>query len=644
MLALLILGSCSNQVDEDRNTVLMEKETRDYFLSQTMFSFRRDRPIAEDDPLLLRGVEEASKIPYHYGLVYSGINDTCNFREESGEWEGREPRPDSGLLIGGNASSGFNDRSIDKDSNDFAGILPYASLSVVGRAMSYNHGEIEYTFHSKDFNRNEFEAYDHVNVSSFGENTVITRYQQMTDDVQYSAVTGEPYLKNLSGVVYTGGIRKTVLDENGECTETCLENDDGEPLFLVRYKNAVIDQWGKTFDLVLSFTRITFVAEEDVSGPLSIMEGHKLFISPLIYQDGKFLVSFDDESQEEENRSQGIRIGARYEFDFSIEDEEGNPAEGLLPFAIKDLDEPSMASRLETGAQWIASGAENDYQWAEGIGLVDGAATFAVRPYYNHTLTDSDGRPLVDPLGDAELLHVSRMEGIPEDGTANGLMFSAANTKTVEEGGRNDKTSYDTGFCTLVKPRGSVVATMSADRRKSTEIQLFPSGIGNQVSQSATAGGSVLNRVYALENESDVYWADNRSNLFVVTGGDLDCVIKAKPGFSLSMISIDGTQVLANKLHWEEVEREDGTKVIQSKESFKGRHLIKDDENEIHIHFFEMGQAHSVQASFVPTLWYLPSRLGFIVIKRKTKLLLIALTFALVFVADVIWMSRKKTE
>lgn len=634
LVVLFKIGFGSSD-DEEMSEILMDEAVLDFYKTGSMPCFKRQLPLAEDDPLVLQGVSEESEIPYHYGLVYENINDEYYYDEESGTWEGNEPAADSGLLIGGNAVSFETTGAGDKDRNDFAAILPYASLGLNGDNISLDKGTIEYSFGSECFNRNEFETYERKNVSVVGEEKTLTHYKRMTDDVQYSVVTGEPCLQNVSGILYSGGIRKTVLDPDGNYTETVVKNENGEPLFTVRFKDAVLGRKKESFDLVLRFSRITFVAEEEVTGPFSIMEGNALCISPLLYENGEYLVGTREEG---EDGQQGIRIGARYEFDYSIESEDGETVEGLLYYNVSNLDEPSMAPYLETDADWGTNSEGNDYKWAEGVGIADGAASYAVRPYYNHSLADADGRSLTDSIGDSSLLHVSRMEGIQADGTANGLMFSASSTASGPVGGSDNDHAFDTGFAVLLKPQGSMVVTMSADRKQSTQVLVFPFKNGCKMVQNADSGG----RIYSLCNSSERGVVKNDNYCTVLAyGSRYEFIVDPDPGFSLLTLTIDQEYIPVYKIRWIRQTGDDGTVLYRSEDSYEGVYLIRDESGAVHIDFGQVNSSHTVSANFVLTIWKIPAQLN-IAFKNRTKILFAALFCAFVFLLDVLWMLVKK--
>ena len=634
LLLLLICGIAASLLscaapERESSLIANEAEIRDFYLEGRMPGFRRLLPLAEDDPLLSEGVPEDAEIPYRRGLVYEDVNDSRVFDEETGTWKGAAPGEDAGWLIGGNAKSVTAERQLDEEWNDFASVLPCATLYVPWNSVSFNKGIIEYSFYTKDFNFNAFPQYDPSNISVAETVAGTTRYTQLFDDAITLPVSGRYRSRSWTGVVYTGGIRKTTLDENGEPVLTCVSNPgDARGLFSVRYKDAVQDRHGKWFDLVLNFTQITFAAESDVSGALQIMEGNKLCVSPILYDGGQYLINLNDEADPSGDplKSEGVIIGAKFEISYSIESEDGVPADGLLLYSVRDLDHPSMAMSLENGADWGLNEFGLDYRWAEGVGFTSGAASFAVSPYYNHGAGEA-----------ADLLHVSRMEGIPADGTANGLMFSAGSALPHGEDVRNDGETFDTGFATLIRPRGSMVVTLSADRREYLELTLFAPNISNRIYQGPNSGGRVSTLGYSLE---DGTLTEYRDDILVAAVGDtLEHVIRPNPGYEIKSIRIDGDPIDVDSLQWEA--RDDGSETAVAEGLWGEHRFVRDADGAIHYWFGDIISSHTIRARFSTKILHIP---GDYLVRKRTAILFASLAFALVLGADVLWMTKKKRD
>ena len=102
----------------------------------------------------------------------------------------------------------------------------------------------------------------------------------------------------------------------------------------------------------------------------------------------KYTIVIDDETNRVDVHDlDGVRIGARFDFDYRVEDAQGKvPEDGLIMYSMNDMDNASMATQLQTDADWGTNALGNDFRWAEGFGIKSGAASFAVLPYYNHEI------------------------------------------------------------------------------------------------------------------------------------------------------------------------------------------------------------------------------------------------------------------
>ncbi|MBQ7736899.1 MAG: hypothetical protein IJT62_03595 [Oscillospiraceae bacterium] len=613
-----------------KNLPLISNETEIgvYYTEGEMPGFQRELPLAEDDPF---GSEEGSKdaeIPCRFGLVYDDVNDARVFDAGTGSWTGSVPTEDSGWLIGGNARSATDEQELDSETNDFAALLPNASLYVPWNSVSFDKGTIEYSFYTEDFNYNAFPVYDPVNVTVKKTVAGTTRYTQLFSDAWTLPASGEYRTRSWSGVIYTGGIKKTTVDENGEPVVTSVSNPNNKRgLFAVRFAGAVQDRYGNWLDLVLTFTRITFVAEADVTGPLQIMEGNKLYLSPILCDDGQYLINLNGEPDPAGDplQSEGVRIGAKYEITYSIENKWGIPADGLLLYSNRGLDHPSMAMSLDNGADWGLNELGIDYRWAEGIGFVSGAASYAVSPYYNHNAGE-----------ETELLHVSRMKDVPADGTANGLMFTAGSALSTREEARRDGGTFDTGFAVLLRSRGSMIVTLSADRRENMDLTLFAPNISNQIIQRSTKGGRISTRVCSLDTGTLTEYRD--SIIIAAVGDTTEHLIRANRGFVLKTIQIDANTIDVAGLQW--TAGDNGTEKAVSNDNGTEYFFLRDEDGTVHYWFRDVNGSHKIHAGFATKLFDISG--DSFTVGNKKRVLLTSLAFAIVFCADILWMIKKK--
>ena len=463
-----------------------EKESCEFYLNDEMPVYRRALPIASDDPMRFFLSDDA-ELPYEYGYVHRNINDYYTYDWITKVWSGTALRQDAGVLFGGNAASRTESREQDADPNDFSRILPYASIYIDPAKLGFNEGKIEYSFYSDLFSINCPKGRLPRNISITTGNGNISNYQMLERD-------GNPENKpkDWMGIVYTGGISKTVFDESGKPGETVVQATDDTPLFTVRYKNAARDENGSLFDLVLSFTRFTFVSEADTEGALAVMESGNIFLAPLLTEGGKYTIELPaaEKSPEDEDAA-GVRIGMRADYDYRLENSDGSKPEGLILFSMNDLDNPSMAPMLLTDADWGGNTLGQDFRWAEGFGVRRGAASFAVLPYYNHT-TPNVYRTVPNSVdGGSSLVRISRMENTYPDGTANGLYFSSNVTASFGYESRNDGNTADTGVSMLIYPEGAMTIGGSVGRRGSVSIPFFTTGVACKIEQRASKGGRI---------------------------------------------------------------------------------------------------------------------------------------------------------
>ena len=529
-----------------------ESSAIDYFINGRLPTYTRNLPISDDDPVK-DIIPDDAPIRYEYGYAFQDVNDYYIYNRVTREWEGNEPLMDSGVLIGGNARSKHDAMELDSNTNDFNSILPYASIFIDTKKLSYDEGVIEYEFFSDDFNFNC--SYETIpdNILIRGDNVNISNFQVKYPDLAYPRKHNTDYPVDWLGVIYTGGIPKTVSDRNENYNEKVVRNEDengNSKLFTIRYDDAAQDKDGKFYDLVLTFTQITFVAEADVDGALAILEANRIYLAPILYENGHYTITIDDESNKVDIHDlDGVRVGARYEFDYSVEDQDGNAPDGIILYSMNDLDNASMSTMLQTNADWGTNELGNDFKWAEGFGIVDGAASFAVLPYYNHEILDVYSRPINNRNGDTSLLRISRMKGITPDGTADGLYFTTAITAVSGSGARNDADTMDTGLSVLMKPKGSLIAAISTGRRGDVNITFFDNNNANKIEQSSSSGGEVYSMDHSFDEEGDL--VKNTDFIKVVGNGTTSThYIVPEEKYRIFRIRIDGRVISFNDLQW----------------------------------------------------------------------------------------------
>ena len=626
--------------------------TINYFLKGTLPTYQRNLPISEDDPIKDE-IPDDAMIRYEYGYAFQNVNDYYIYNRVTKRWEGNAPLMDSGILIGGNAKSKHDAMELDSNINDFNSILPYGTIYIDTKKLSYDEGLIHYEFFSDDFNFNCPEDKIPDNVFVFGDNTDITHYQEKFPDLAYPRKRSIEHPVDWTGVIYTGGIQKTVSDGNGGFTETVVRNEDEQgnsKLFTIRYVDAAQDKEGNFLDLVLTFTQITFVAEADVNGALAILEANRIYLAPILYENGHYTITIDDPSNKVDVHDfDGIRVGARYEFDYCIENENGEPAEGLLLYSMNDLDNASMSTMLQTNANWGTNELGNDFKWAEGFGIVDGAASFAVMPYFNHVIRDVYRRPINNRNGDTSLLRISRIPGVTPDGTANGLYFTTAITAVSGSGARNDADTQDTGMSVLMSTKGSLVTAISTGRRGDVNITFFDNNNANKIEQSSSKGGRIYALDHSFQEEGDL--VENNDFIKVVgTGTTSTHYIVPNDRYRIFRIRIDGRVISFNDLKWRK--ESNGIEVagynildeygrIVEKTDYL---FTRDKDGVVSFSFSNIQDNHEVYVEFI--------RIGLIAVIRSMNIGMIAAVFlialfALMIIACVaVWMlkGRKKNR
>lgn len=611
-----------------------EKDSCEFCLEDIMPLYQRALPLSTDDPMRFFLADDET-LPYEYGYVFQDINDYYQYNWFTRIWEGTALPMDAGVLIGGNARSRLDTMDLDEDPNDFSRVLPYASLYVAPEKLGFGSGSIEYEFYSDAFGFNSPGKRLPRNISIKTGSDRITSYQLKDPAKDGGAV------KDWMGVVYTGGIGKTVRDGKGGSTETVVAGSVEMPLFTIRYKDSVRDRNSDTYDLILRFTKVTFVSEADVEGALALMESGSIFLAPLLTESGRYTIELPASDRlSDEEADEGVRIGARIEFDYSIEDGNGVRPEGLIFFSMNDLDNPSMAPWLQTDADWGVNEQGNDYRWAEGFGIVRGAASFAVLPYYNHTIPDVYRTTVNSPNGDTSLIRVSRMKGSFADGTANGLYFSANTTIASGYAARNDGNTADTGVSLLIRPEGTMVMSASVGRRGSISMPFFVPGAGCKIEQSAAGGGRIWSEDASFRDGCRP--AENTDLLKVVGSGSRSVHFFAPDeGYRVYRVKIDNEVIPFDRLQWDE----NGSAVYEITDDY-GREsetvlyrFVRDENGVISVAFDNIQDAHAISVTFYRGgLWGLFEIMD---TGAKSAVVIIAAYVVLVLAAVISWKRKK---
>ena len=558
------------------------KDSCEYYRTGDMPLYRRSLPIASDDPMRFF-LDDDAEIPYEYGYVYRNFNDYYTYDWITRTWSGTAPLADAGVLIGGNAGSRLETRDLDADPIDFSRILPYASLYIEPEKLGFTGGSIEFNFYSDQFAFNSPGKRLPRNITIGEGKDKRTAYRLMEPGAAE---------RDWMGIVYTGGIGKTIREENGSFTETLVQSSGTEPLFTVRYREAVQDRNGERFDLLLSFTRVTLVAEEDVEGALAVMESGNFFLAPLLSENGNYTVTGES--------AEGVRIGVKLDYDYRIENKDGVMPEGVLLFSVNDLDNPSMAPFLETDADWGVNEQGNDFRWAESFGVVRGAASFAVLPYYNHTIPNVFRNQVNNVNGDTSLVRVSRMKDIYADGTANGLLFSANVTTASGYESRNDGNTAETGVSLLLYPEGTLTMGASVGRRGSVSIPFFTNGVGCKIEQSASKGG----RIWSMDASfrEDCALSENFDAMKVVgSGADSVHYFAPDADHRIYQVKIDDVSIPFDSLQWSP----EGEALYEITESYGNSdgidvyRFLRDEQGVVSVSFENIQDAHAINVIFL---------------------------------------------
>lgn len=640
LCVLLPAPSVEGQADPNAFT-FGEKDSCEFYLDGKMPVYRRALPISADDPVRFFLSDDAV-LPYEYGYVHRNINDYYSYDWITKVWSGTALRQDAGVLFGGNAASRTESRELDADPNDFSRILPYASIYIDPAKLGFTEGKIEYSFSSDKFALNcpKGRLPRNISINTGTEN--ISDYQLLDP-----AENPENKPRDWMGIVYTGGIRKTVSDENGKIGETVVQSADGSPLFTVRYKNAARDKNGSCFDLVLDFTRITFVSEADTEGALAVMESGNIFLAPLLTKDGSYIIGLPpSEKSPKDAADEGVRIGMSVDYDYRLEDPDGNKPEGLLLFSMNDLDNPSMAPLLQTDADWGSNELGQDFRWAEGFGIRWGAASFAVLPYYDHTIPNVYRTVPNSVNGDSSLVRISRMENTAADGTANGLYFSSNVTAASGYEARNDGHTADTGVSLLIYPEGSMTAGASVGRRGSVSIPFFTPGVSCKIEQYASKGGRIWSEDVSLRDDCRV--VENTASMKVVGSGSHSVhMIAPEKGYRIYSIRIDEVPIRFDGLEW--VPGENGADtadfdVTDEYGSFSEvvrYRFTRERSGVVSVAFENIQDAHEISVTF-----YRGGLLGMFEIlepSMKVAVVIIAAYVGLVLAAVISWGRRKQS-
>ena len=630
---LLLFVSLHMPLSAQRKSVPFEygeKDSCEFYLNRVIPSFQRSLPISQDDPARFQFSDE-DMLYYAYGTAYQNINGTFSFNWFSGAWEGTSPRTDPGVLIGGNAGSRRSDKILDTDPNDFNRILPYASIFIDPNRLTYGAEKVSYQFNSDKFALNiPGNHFRRANIQSSGG----------SGNCAYQLRRPGQKQVDWTGVIYTGGIPKTVMDEDGNLSEKVLSGEGGLPLFTVRYQDAVLDRNGEAYDLLLSFTKITLAAEADITGPVTLMNAEGIDLSALLVQNGRYLVST------EEDTGEGIRIGARFEFDYRVENAAGETPEGLIFYSVTDLDSASLARQLRTDAKWTADEQQFDYRWAEGFGVLRGAASFAVMPYYNHLIPYVYRTELNDPSGNTSLVRITRMEKTAADGTANGLLFTTWNSGVTGSAARNDGGTADTGVSLLLYPEGSLLLTASAGPRGELSRPFMDAGLSFRIEQSASAGGAVYSEDYSFRENCEKGIHTDR--LKVVGGGSSSThYLVPDENCQIHRIRIDGQTLPFWRLKWQPDDSGTETTVVKIQDRY-GKlsetteyRFTRDSAGRVSLTFSNIQDAHEISAVFRQNGF-----LGYLAVLELNTVVdaAIILTFLILCLASVISWKKKQTK
>lgn len=379
-----------------------------------------------------------------------------------------------------------------------------------------------------------------------------------------------------------------------------IETTGSDPyLYRVTYKDAAVLQDGSRGDLVLTVTKVELETNYTTPGNayIGLQRENEMQVGPYFVKEG---VQPDLTSTETRNRAKYIpgnisnpggaktirdAVGAKTTFDIQVLRSDGTPVEGIISYAVNDLDLGSFESvwgRQPSDTFADHGGSESDatknawtdtyefYEYSEGMKIESGALSYALIPNYNHAHETSYNlgqlpiNEYLDLKGYTKLEGPIKVLGTGSNSLANGVRFvSSASGKIRNNDGqfqnsnvdlasngdldikgqeframRNDNTTYDTGFAVLLNAAGSQMTwTGSAHANGTVNTTLFDTKFVQYLHLSHGTGGGIYVEDYELFDQCKAIY---RENLVTMPyGSSVKTTIVPEDGYRVNKFTID---------------------------------------------------------------------------------------------------------
>ena len=520
---------------------------------------------------------------------------------------------DGSVYRGGNATSIYqNTGNIDNDPNDFAKILPMANIYIDTTKMENWNNPDNFII---DINDDRFKWSGPSNLIDHNGNSPTVEFQKENQAHPESAIVYYGYLhsylnydnnsKTLNNTrAYRSKIYNGTYKDVNVINGTNIIEATNDYLYKITYLDAAILPNGTRGDVVIEVDKVelesTVTTDEKV--PIGLESAKFMQVHANYFKNNgeRFIprdVTFTAYSIFNNNSyTRTIRnaVGASTTFKIKIE-KDGNPVDGKIAYATKDLDVASFESfwgRRPTDTDVWETGKEF-YKYGEGVKINNGALSFAVTPSYDHYFEKNEvskGKIPIDIFREGKGINLFnsplRIEKNSSANLANGVRFVTSSTQKIRNNGRGangsftggadfsngicyndtycskndferdnltfqtflnsnledwgagrqDGNTYDTGFAVLLNAKESSLTWSGSQHTSSTvDTKLFQSELFRIISLSHGTGGGI----YIEDYDTDCNPVMQEENAVLASGTNATITLVPEDGYFVNKFYIN---------------------------------------------------------------------------------------------------------
>lgn len=615
--------------------------------------------------------EEACQIyidkdDYYYYDYDDGYSDEKSYYEE--KFDGK-------LYVGGNARSAIQDDhyQLDNDIDDFTRILPYGNVFINEHKISFDNalimipddspffllklGDHETGVHGEQLSEATYQNLDKAGsivylgyATSYIKGVGAPGAYGSTDETGKSTF-GMLTQSGFDALTKGGDTETTEALHNDESTinygntkvhykdgQNIITNDVDGYLYQVKYYDAVVLSDGTIGDLIFTVKEVAmeaaadklenvpYVIQRTANDLSSIVQvtfndaataNDSLRFPLFVYgPNGTYSTGSDNDTRARN------AIGSSITWSVSAVDKKGNPMNGSISYANKDLDLASAES------VW---GRVPGTEYAEGLEIVEGSKSFAVVPKYDHFIDEPGATARTDGYTFGHETPLNMEDRNPTGEFADGLRFSShTHIKYRDENGdkilgnyssaldkvetydayhaaldnnrryeqrRADDETFDSGFAVLIDATNTTFRwTGSSTPRdlKNVNTQLFDSSVYVRLQQSHGTGGDLY--IEGFDYLDDCKMNPIRRDVTLGIGDSTTLVIEPQKDWEIEKITIDGQTVMFKDLVFDD----EGKATYE----FAGVTYTfqKDEENtkKVRVTFNDIRENHSISTDYIP--------------------------------------------